>query len=65
MSVDQRPLADAVPGFDVAPRLFVLAPPNTPAPIVARSVIPAVPAIFAGAARNLDDSGVPPRRIAC
>lgn len=31
-----RPLADALPGFDVAPRLFVLAPSNTPAPIVAK-----------------------------
>jgi tripartite-type tricarboxylate transporter receptor subunit TctC len=29
-------LADALPGFDVAPRLFVLAPPGTPAPIVDR-----------------------------
>lgn len=31
-----RPLADALPGFDVAPRLFVLAPANTPAPVVAK-----------------------------
>lgn len=31
-----RPLADALPGFDVAPRLFVLAPAATPAPIAAR-----------------------------
>jgi len=31
-----RPLADALPGFDVAPRLFVLAPAGTPAPIAAR-----------------------------
>jgi tripartite-type tricarboxylate transporter receptor subunit TctC len=29
-----RPLSDALPGFDVAPRLFVLAPAGTPAPIV-------------------------------
>ncbi|HYF16286.1 MAG TPA: tripartite tricarboxylate transporter substrate-binding protein [Ramlibacter sp.] len=29
-------LAEALPGFDVAPRLFVLAPPQTPAPIVDR-----------------------------
>lgn len=29
-------MADALPGFDVAPRLFVLAPAGTPAPIVAR-----------------------------
>lgn len=31
-----RPLADALPGFDVAPRLFVLAPAATPAPIAAK-----------------------------
>lgn len=29
-------LADALPGFDVAPRLFVLAPAGTPAPVVAK-----------------------------
>ena len=29
-------MADALPGFDVAPRLFVLAPAGTPAPVVAR-----------------------------
>ena len=29
-------MADALPGFDVAPRLFVLAPAGTPAPIVAK-----------------------------
>jgi tripartite-type tricarboxylate transporter receptor subunit TctC len=29
-------IADALPGFDVAPRLFLLAPANTPAPVVAR-----------------------------
>ncbi len=29
-------MADALPGFDVAPRLFVLAPAATPAPIVAK-----------------------------
>ncbi|WBY01405.1 tripartite tricarboxylate transporter substrate binding protein [Ramlibacter tataouinensis] len=28
--------ADALPGFDVAPRLFVLAPAGTPAPVVAK-----------------------------
>jgi len=31
-----RPLADAVPGFDVAPRLFVLAPAGTPAAVTAK-----------------------------
>jgi len=30
------PLADALPGFDVAPRIFVLAPAGTPAPVVDR-----------------------------
>ncbi|MFM9921870.1 tripartite tricarboxylate transporter substrate-binding protein [Variovorax sp. H27-G14] len=30
------PLADALPGFDVAPRIFVLAPAGTPDDIVAR-----------------------------
>ncbi len=30
------PLADALPGFDVAPRIFVLAPAGTPAPVVER-----------------------------
>jgi tripartite-type tricarboxylate transporter receptor subunit TctC len=29
-------LADALPGFDVAPRIFVLAPAGTPAPVVER-----------------------------
>ena len=29
-------MADALPGFDVAPRLFVLAPAGTPAPVVAK-----------------------------
>lgn len=29
-------LADALPGFDVAPRLFVLAPAGTPAPVIAK-----------------------------
>jgi tripartite-type tricarboxylate transporter receptor subunit TctC len=28
------PLADALPGFDMAPRLFLLAPAGTPAPVV-------------------------------
>lgn len=31
-----RPLADALPGFDVAPRLFVLAPAGTPNEVVER-----------------------------
>ncbi|TFZ00990.1 tripartite tricarboxylate transporter substrate binding protein [Ramlibacter henchirensis] len=31
-----RPLADALPGFDVAPRIFVLAPAATPAPVTSR-----------------------------
>ncbi|MDT2022209.1 tripartite tricarboxylate transporter substrate binding protein [Methylocella sp. CPCC 101449] len=30
------PLADALPGFNVAPRLFVLAPPGTPADVVGK-----------------------------
>jgi tripartite-type tricarboxylate transporter receptor subunit TctC len=30
------PLADALPGFDVAPRIFVLAPAGTPIDIVDR-----------------------------
>jgi tripartite-type tricarboxylate transporter receptor subunit TctC len=29
-----QPLADALPGFDVAPWLFVLSPTGTPAPVV-------------------------------
>lgn len=29
-------MAEALPGFDVAPRLFVLAPAGTPAPVVAK-----------------------------
>jgi tripartite-type tricarboxylate transporter receptor subunit TctC len=33
---DVAPLADAVPGFDAAPRLFLLAPAGTPAAIVER-----------------------------
>ncbi len=33
---DWRPIADWLPGFDASPRLFVLAPAGTPAPVVAR-----------------------------
>lgn len=31
-----QPMADALPGFDVAPRLMLLAPAGTPAPVVAK-----------------------------
>jgi tripartite-type tricarboxylate transporter receptor subunit TctC len=31
---DWPPLADALPGFDASPRLFVLAPAGTPAAVV-------------------------------
>lgn len=30
------PIADALPGFDVAPRLMLLAPPGTPQPVIDR-----------------------------
>jgi tripartite-type tricarboxylate transporter receptor subunit TctC len=33
---DWPALADSLPGFDASPRLFVLAPAGTPAPVVAR-----------------------------
>ncbi|HZY17882.1 MAG TPA: tripartite tricarboxylate transporter substrate-binding protein [Ramlibacter sp.] len=41
-------LADALPGFDVAPRIFVLAPAGTPAPVVER-LNDAIRTVLAGA----------------